>query len=534
MSMMVRSTVVVAALCALLSHNSFAQVAPSPPQQPTNEASVPIYRITVVGRTTPAINYRRSGDTKVDLNGTALLPDARGVAEISPKNGHTEIDARFSGMQRATRFGSEYLTYVLWAITPEGRPRNLGELQFTGDELRKQVTTELQAFALIVTAEPYFAVTQPSDLVVIENSVRADTRGKAETVQAKYELLPRGSYLMNRPAEFTNKSLDAGVPLDLAEAHNALELARLAGADRYAADTFTKATRLLAEAEVARQKGRSKNDVMASARQSAQTSEDARLIAVTRQDVEFTAQQKALADDRGRQAFEQRLRADREELKAAKAQADAEREAQAAVQAKADAERETLNAVRATAEAERERTDTARVRDELQQARLEALKAQAAVAVAEQEKNALREQLREQLNMFLETRESARGLIMMVPDVLFETSSARLTAAAREKLARVSGILAAQPDLHISIEGHTDNRGSAEGNQRLSEQRARSVFSYLAQQQIPTAAMDVAAFGETRPVAINDTTAGRQQNRRVEIVVSGESIGTAPHADTPQ
>ena len=506
MSMMVRSTVVVAALCALLSHNAFAQAAPSPPQQPAKEASVPIYRITVVGRTTPAINYRRSGDTKVDLNGTALLPDARGVAEISPKNGHTEIDARFSGMQRATRFGSEYLTYVLWAITPEGRPRNLGELQFTGDELRKEVTTELQAFALIVTAEPYFAVTQPSDVVVMENSVRPDTRGKAETVQAKYELLPRGSYLMNRPAEFTNKSVDAGMPLDLAEAHNALELARLAGADRYAADTFTKAARLLAEAEVARQKGRSKNDVMASARQSAQTSEDARLIAVTRQDVEFTAQQKALADDRGRQAFEQRLRADREELKAAQAQA----------------------------EAERERNDTALVRDELQQARLEALKAQAAVAVAEQEKNALRDQLREQLNMFLETRESARGLIMMVPDVLFETSSARLTAAAREKLARVSGILAAQPDLHISIEGHTDNRGSAEGNQRLSEQRAQSVFSYLAQQQIPTAAMDVAAFGETRPVAINDTTAGRQQNRRVEIVVSGESIGTAPRADTPQ
>jgi outer membrane protein OmpA-like peptidoglycan-associated protein len=504
--MKVRSTVLTAALSAWLSQHALAQVAPAPAQQPASEASVPIYRITAVGRTTAAINYRRSGDTKVDLNGTALLPDARGVAEISPKNGHTEIDARFSGMQRATHFGSEYLTYVLWAITPEGRPRNLGEVQITSEEVRKQVTTELQAFALIVTAEPYFAVTQPSDLVVIENSVRPDTRGTAETVQAKYELLPRGSYLMNRPSEFTNKPLEAGMPLDLAEARNALELARLAGADRYAADTFAKAARLLAEAEAAGQTRRSRNDVIASARQSAQTSEDARLIAVTRQEVEFTAQQKALADDRGRQAFEERLRADREALKAAQAKADAERE----------------------------RNDAARVQDELQQARLETLKAQAAVAVAEQEKNALREQLREQLNMFLETQESARGLIMMVPDVLFEFGSARLTAAAREKLARVSGILAAQPDLHIAIEGHTDNVGGDESNQQLSEQRAQAVFAYLEQQKIPPTAMDVAGFGETRPIAPNDTAEGRQHNRRVEVVLSGEAIGVAATRDSPQ
>jgi outer membrane protein OmpA-like peptidoglycan-associated protein len=308
--------------------------------------------------------------------------------------------------------------------------------------------------------------------------------------------------------------------LDLAEARNALELARMAGADQYAADTFTKAARLLAEAEVAREKGRSRNDVIASARQSAQTSEDARLIAVTRQNEAYTAQQKALADDRGRQALEERLRADRAALIAAQAKADAEREAQNAAQAQADVERE--------------RNDIARVRDELQHARLETLKAQAAAAVAEQEKNALREQLREQLNVFLETRESARGLIMMVPDVLFETGSARLTGAAREKLARVSGILAAQPGLHISIEGHTDNVGGDQRNQQLSRQRAQSVFAYLEQQQIPLTALAVAAFGETRPIAPNDTAEGRQQNRRVELVVSGESIGAPVTSDSPQ
>ena len=506
--MTARSTFIAAAFCALLSQHPFAQDA------------VPIYRVTVVGRSTVAINYRVSGDTKIDLTGTALLPDARGVAEISAKKGHSEIDARLSGMQRASRFGSEYLTYVLWAITPEGRPRNLGEVQFTGKDVHKQVTTELQAFALVVTAEPYFAVTQPSDLVVMENSVRPDTRGRVETVQARYELLPRGSYLMNRPSEFTTKPLEPGMPIDLAEARNALALARIAGADRYAADTFNKAAGLLAAAEGAHTRRRSKNEAIASARQSAQTAEDARLIAVTRQNEEYTAQQRTLADDRGREALEERLRADREALSAAQAKADAEREAQNAAQAKADAERD--------------RVDVARVRDELQEARLDALKAQAAVAVAEQDKKALREELREQLSMFLETRESARGLIMMVPDVLFEFGSARLTSAARERLARVSGILAAQPDLHIAIEGHTDNVGGTDHNQRLSQQRAQEVYAYLVQQKIPQASMDVAGYGETRPIASNDTAEGRQHNRRVELVVSGETIGATAARDSPQ
>jgi outer membrane protein OmpA-like peptidoglycan-associated protein len=522
--MMARTTVIAATLIGLLSSRPLAQVEVA---QQSPDASVPIYRITVVGRTTAAINYRRSGDTKVDLVGTALLPQARGVAEVSGKNGHTEIDARFTGMQRATRFGGEYLTYVLWAITPEGRPRNLGEVQFQGNDVRKQVTTELQAFALVVTAEPYFAVTQPSDVVVMENAVRADTRGKIETVQAKYELLPRGSYVMNRPTNFAAKALTPDTPLDLAEARNAVELARLAGAQQYAADTFAKAAGLLAEAEGARQKRRSRDDVITAARQSVQTAEDARLIAVTRQEQEFAAQQQALVAEqqvlvaeRERQALDERQRADREAQTAAQARADADREARTAAQAKADVERERL--------------DANRTRWELQEAQLQALKAQAAVAVAEQEKKALREQLREQLNMFLETRESARGLIMMVPDVLFETGSARLTAVAREKLARVSGILAAQPDLHIMAEGHTDNVGDDGSNQRLSEERAKSVLAYLAQQKIPLTAVNVAGFGETRPIAPNDTAQGRQQNRRVELVVSGDSIDMPVISVAPQ
>ena len=321
-------------LIGLFAAPAFAQVAIPPAQPSDDNAPAPLFRVTVVGRTTAAINYRpRSGETKVDLVGTALLPEARGNAEVSGEKGYIEIDARFRNLQPATRFGSEYLTYVLWAITPEGRAKNLGEVQVDDDDARVQVTTEFQAFALIVTAEPYFAVTQPSDVVVMENVVRDDTKGKVETVQAKYELLKRGSYLMNQSANFKQKPLEPGAPLDLAEARNAVELARLAGADRYAADSFAKARKLLTDAEVAREKRKRGNDVMMPARQAAQTAEDARLIAMQRQEEEFQAQQRALAAQRERDALN-RAHAERDRAPAERERAQVERERALAEDAK--------------------------------------------------------------------------------------------------------------------------------------------------------------------------------------------------------
>jgi len=531
-------------LIGFIAAPAFAQVA-TPPAQPSDiNAPAPLFRVTVVGRTTAAINYRpRSGNTKVDLAGTALLPEARGYAQVSGEKGYIEIDACFRQMQPATRFGSEYLTYVLWAITPEGRAKNLGEVQIDDKDARVQVTTELQAFALIMTAEPYFAVTQPSDVVVMENLVRDDTKGKVETVQAKYELLKRGSYLMNQNANFKVKALEPGAPLDLAEARNAVELARIAGADRYAADSFVKAQKLLTDAEVAREKHKRGNDVMMPARQAAQTAEDARLIALQRQEDEFQAQQRALAAQREREALD-RAQAERERAQIERERAlaeetrrhQAEADAQNAAVARAAAERERLEIERARQEALKAQSDAEQARAaaeaaklaadaQAEQARARADQAQAAVAQAEQEKNALRERLREQLSVILETRETARGLIVNVSDVLFDTGSATLKPGAREKLARVAGILASHPDLKIEIEGHTDSVGGNDYNQRLSERRAESVRTYLVQQKIAATAVDAEGFGESHPVASNATPAGRQQNRRVELVVSGESIG---------
>jgi outer membrane protein OmpA-like peptidoglycan-associated protein len=525
------SKLIATVLLGLLAVPAFAQAPANPTQQGVAQNQTAIFHVTVVGRTTPAINYRpRNGTTKVDFAGTALLPDARGYANVSGEKGYIKVDAHFDKLQPASRFGSEYLTYVLWAVTPEGRATNLGEVQVDDKDARIQVTTELQSFGLIVTAEPYFAVTQPSDVVVIENVLRNNTQGNIETVQAKYELLKRGTYLMNQnPSALKIKPLEPGAPLDLAEARNAVALARIAGADRYAAETFNKAARLLSDAELAREKHKKGNEVQQPARQAAQTAEDARLIAVQRIEEEFTARERAAAADRERLAQQQALAAQQAALESQRRaqveqdrrrQAELDSQAASASRAEADRLRAEAEAARSAADADRQRAEAARRLAEQQ-----AQQAQAAAAQSEQEKNRLRDQLREQLNVVLETRETARGLIVNLSDVLFDTGSANLKPGAREKLARVAGILATHPDLRIQIEGHTDSVGGDDYNQRLSEHRAESVRSYLVQQRIPPTAVGTAGFGESRPVATNGTSAGRQQNRRVEIVVTGASIG---------
>jgi outer membrane protein OmpA-like peptidoglycan-associated protein len=549
---MVSRTAVLVACGVLSSSASYAQTAaPNPTQRPTatvttTDAGVPLFRVTVVGRTTPAVNYRpRSGDTKIDFEGTPLMPMATGNAVVSGEKGYMHIDARFDKLAPPSQFGREYLTYVLWAITPEGRATNLGEVQRDDDDARVKVTTELQAFGLVLTAEPYFAVTQPSDVVVMENVLRDNTRGRAETIQAKFELLTRGSYLMNQDASRLKvKPLEPGAPLDLAEARNAVELARLAGADRYAADTFNKAVSLLNDAELAREKRRNKNDIMQPARQAAQTAEDARLVGLQRQEDEFQAEQRRLAKVREEDALararaeaDQRRQAEQNAQAAAAARAQAEELARTAAAQRADAERAKADAdaARAAAETERQRAESARAEAEaerlraeasLRNAETEAARARDAAAAAEREKVELRDRLRQQLNVILETRETARGLIVNLSDVLFDTAKATLKPGAREKLARVSGILVAHPGLKLEIEGHADSVGTDDYNQGLSERRAESVRAYLVSQNIAPQSVTAAGFGESRPVATNATAAGRQQNRRVELVVSGEAIGT--------
>src|ERR1700674_3557152 len=481
--------------------------------------SVPIFRVTVVSRTTKAINYRhRSGSTNIDFRGTPLLPEAKGEASVNSKQGRIEINAKMEHLSPATQYGPEYLTYVLWAITPEGRPKNLGEVLLNGTNSKMEVTTDLQTFGLIVTAEPYFAVTQPSDVVVMENFVRNDTQGTFEEIDAKYELLQRGQYVLNvNPSELRPMPLDPKTPLELYEARNAVRIARWTGADRYAADTLQKAEVSLQNAEDELTGKIGKKTVAQNSRDAAQNAEDARLITIRKMEEEEAANVKAAADQRESEANAQAAQAESERASAERAKNEANR-------AKAEAQAETERASRERNDAEAARAaalaQEAATRAQLDQARLTA-------AQAEEEKRQLREQIRQQLNLILETRETARGLIVNMSDVLFDTGKYSLKPGAREKLAKIGGIILAHPGLKLEVEGHTDSVGSDEYNQRLSEQRANSVRGYLVSQGVSADAITAIGFGKTNPVTDNNTAAGRQQNRRVELVVSGEAIGGA-------
>jgi len=494
--------------------------------------TTPIYKITinVVERTTKAINYQhRNGATKIDFSGTPLLPAARGEAKVESKQGYVEIEVEFDDLQSATRFGPEFLTYVMWAITPEGRATNLGEVILNGTKSKLNVTTEFQAFGLIVTAEPYFAVTQPSDVVVMENIVRKDTVGKIEEIEAKYELLERGQYTINvLPADLQPIKLDKNTPLDLYEARNAVRIAQWAGADVSATESFQKASKLLEQAENYKARKAGSKPIAMTAREAVQTAEDARLIALKRQEQERLAQERAASADREAQANLATDRAQAEADAADRARAQAEEiqrlESERRARAEAESAAAQAQAARTTMEAELAAERAARDKEAAQNATEQAR--MAAAEQAEREKQELRDKLVAQLNLVLETRDSARGLIVNLSDVLFDTGKYTLRPVAREKLAKLSGIVLAYPTLNLEVEGHTDSVGTEEYNMQLSEMRANAVRDYLIHEGINSSSVAARGFGEDQAVATNDTAAGRQENRRVELVVSGEVIGT--------
>jgi outer membrane protein OmpA-like peptidoglycan-associated protein len=530
------------ALTIVVCASAWAQQPYQQPGQPgqvqmDRSGSVPVFRVTVVSRTTKAVNYRhRSGSTKIDFKGTPLMPEATGEAIVNSKQGRMEINTRMEHLAPASRYGPEYLTYVLWAITPEGRPKNLGEILLNGMNSKLDVTTDLQTFGLIVTAEPYFAVTQPSDVVVMENFIRSDTEGTIEQIDAKYELLQRGQYTLNvNPSQLTPLPMDKKLPLELYEARNAVRIARWTGADRYAADTLQKADQSLQNAEDELKGKVGKKTVAQNSRDAAQEAEDARLIALRKMEEEHAAADKAAADQREADARAQAAQAEAQRASAERAQAEAER---VRTQAEMDAERAKANAQAETDRAAKERADadTARAAAQTQaqatQAQLD--QARQAADQAEQEKAQLREQIRQQLNMILETRETARGLIVNMSDVLFDSGKYTLKPGAREKLAKIGGIVLAHPGLKLQVEGHTDSIGGDEYNQTLSEERANSVRDYLVSQGVARDAVTARGLGKTQPVTDNSTAAGRQQNRRVELVVSGEAIGTSASSSLRQ
>ncbi len=463
---------------------------------------IPVYQIKVVGRDIPAINYfHRSGSTKIGFDGTPLLPNAKGSATVESNKGQISVNAHMEGLKPANGFGVEYLTYVLWAITPEGNSQPLAEVLPTGgkDQVDLRATTNLQAFALIVTAEPYFDVHTPSDVVVLQNTVlKNKTEGIIDTVNAHASLLPRGAYSSTEGANSHLNPITRNdqSPLELYEAINAVQIAKAANADKLAADSYANAQQSLQNAQAADGHKSERKQEITYARAAVQAAEDSRVIAIRRQkelDEQAAQRQKEEAQQSAQQAA---LEAQQAQLKAQQSQLEAEKAA----------------AERAAAEAK-------------------AAQAQQAQAQAVDQVAQARQQLRDQLNSVLQTQETARGLIVNLSDVLFDTGKYTLKSDAEIKLAKVAGILQAYPALKLQVEGYTDNVGGEQYNQKLSENRAQGVGDFLVSQGVPLANVTATGFGLNDPVADNTTPQGRAQNRRVQLVVSGNSIGVQQQAE---
>lgn len=491
-------------------------------QQPGGSEPAPIFHVTVVESTISAINYQyRQGPTQIDFRGTVLMPEAKGEATVESKRGRTEIDASFEHMLPTQRFGGEYLTYTLWAVTPEGGVRNLAEIvPGPSNKASLHVSTDLQAFGLMVTAEPYSATRHPSNVVVMENRVRPDTEGKIEQVQAKYELMPRGQYTWHEPAQISAAAANAPkvsmdryeAILELYEAQNAIGIARAANADRYAPQTLAKAEQLYQSAQSLEAGKASSSVIVQDAREAVQTAEDARMIAERRHEEETVAGARTEAAN----AQQAQARAE-DEAQRARAVADA-------AQIRADAEHAERERAEADAQAARERAEYAEA-----SARTVVIQPQVTVVkpVAETAKSETRMRLIEQLNGVISVRDTGRGLVATVPDSAFTGSE--LHAGVSSRMAELAAVVQTHPGLRIAVEGNSDTSvGDA-----LSVQRAEAVRHALIARGIPEDSVSARSLGDTRPFGPNSSAAGREANRRVEIVISGGPIGDLPFWDHP-
>jgi len=505
--------------------NTDQDQAPQQMNQNTGQNDMPVYRVTVTERTAKAVNYRhRGGSTEVDFRGTDLMPQVGGHAKVDGKIGRLAISAEFTHLDPVANLGGQFLTYVLWAITPEGRAVNLGEVLPGGNGKDKiDVTTDLQAFGMILTAEPYYAVTHPSNKVIAENIIRQETKGFEEPIDARFDVLEGTQYTIDIPVDqLPSSRASEKVPLDLLEARNAVVIAKAAGAQEYAPDSLAKAEDMLQRAEDYYQRKQGRTPIGTAARGATQMAEDARVLTLRRiEQAKLDAERRAHAEAQ------------------AKAEADALAAQQQAAQAQAQSDEDMRRRAQAeAAQAEAQRQQTAALAQR-QQAQAEATAAQQAANLAEQQrqeadrqreeavrqKEEMRARLLAQLNQVLQTRDTARGLVVSMPDVLFDFNKYTLKPEARERLARISGIVLAYPDLKLQVEGYTDSIGSDEYNQTLSDKRAEAVRDYIVSSGVPMNNVVAHGMGKADPVADNSTAKGRQLNRRVEMIVSGDVIG---------
>ena len=459
-----------------------------------------------------AVTYREGTTARVKFRGTPRLPGATAEAIVKRRRGITEIDVRLDDMKPAILFGGDYNTYVLWTVSSEGVALNAGEFILRGDRSKLSSSTPLTTFGMFVTAEPHFLVSEPSQFVVLENSsvglVRGNIVGSSRVQYRGFE----GRYEYDQESLVSAPKTEGEFRSERQQSTTALDLAERAGAERWAPEELDRARKAVLNALASFVPGMNEREFAVQARRAVELSVEAQNVALERkQQSKDAAQRKELAD-----------------LRVAKAEAEA-----AAARAKEAAERagrERREAVRAKAEAERAtrqaRIEQRQARELMQQAQSQTARLSRLKDQAERYANAARSRLQDALRKVVETRETARGVIINLPDILFASGRSRLVPLAREVLSRVAGILLATPDYRLSVEGHTDSSGGANYNQRLSERRAEAVRSYLIESGLSADLMTSLGHGEARPITKNRTPAGRRKNRRVEIVIT--STGDSP------
>jgi len=484
-------------------------------------------------RSTLALTYREGQGSTVEIQGRGALAGRLGQADVKRTEGRSRVKLKMAALPNPQSLGAMYTTYVLWAVAPEGRAENLAELPHSKD-FDVDATTSFASFGLIVTAEPYAGVTFPGPRLVGENVPGPDTEGRIQTGRVEYE--PGLERSLDQPL-----AADFSTPLLLLGARRAVQMAEAAGAADYASAELRDAQVKLAALEQM-QGGKKKlsKDNESLARDVIRLAEEARTSAsrgaqAAALDSERRAARRAVSAAQGeadraqgdaeraqREAEQARQATLDEQQRSAQAQRDALAAAEARRQAQEQADQAQREAASSAQQAAVAQQQAAQAQDQIARAQGEAERARLEAQQAQQDKAALQERLYRSLSAILETRREARGLIVSLSDVLFDFDQATLKPGAREKLSRLAGILLAYPGhFTIEVEGHTDSVGTHEYNQRLSTGRAESVRNYLSQAGLSSALFArVAGFGETRPVAGNETAAGRQMNRRVEIVIS--------------
>jgi outer membrane protein OmpA-like peptidoglycan-associated protein len=470
-------------------------------------------------RHTLALTYREGSGTRVAIVGADTLKGTLGRADVKRSQGRTRVKLKLDALPHPQSLGSLYTTYMLWAVAPEGRAESLAELPHS-KSFDVDATTSMPTFGLIVTVEPDSAVARPGPRLVAQNALNDDTKGRVQTGKVEYETADERAIAVRGGPDFKT-------PLQVLGARRAVELARAAGAEQYAGHELDDAEAKLAAAEQL-WSGRSKlsKEGDMTAREAMRLAEHARNVTGERQTAAGLATERRAARTAVRQA---RTAAEAAQEEAALAQGQA-------AQAQDQAARAQGQAARAEAQAAIERQQAQQARTQADDAMLENAKAQASVIEAQgeaaraqmeaqqarQDQAAMQEQLYRSLSAILETRREARGLIVNLSDVLFDFDRATLTPGAREKLSKLAGILIGYPGSYrIEVEGHTDSVGSDAYNESLSRGRAQSVATYVTQAGIPSNRIGaVAGLGETQPVASNDSAVGRQQNRRVELIIA--------------